>query len=166
MAIVIPVMHYRIRKWFSNHALLVNKVVRLAIGEQNGWLAASAILHLLAASGKKATTDALRVGSSTSSLFPEVPSHLMDSIWRPYGISSTRVQWLLFISFCPKCGFLEQFWPHKQCRIAITFYPCKPIESIYIWRASIFVREHGVHAGPKDYFVVVVVVVVVICGSI
>jgi hypothetical protein len=31
----------------------------------------------------------------------------------------------------------------------------------------IFVREHGVHAGPKDYFVVVVVVVVVvICGSI
>jgi hypothetical protein len=29
----------------------------------------------------------------------------------------------------------------------------------------IFVREHGVHAGPKDYFVVVVVVVV-ICGSI
>jgi hypothetical protein len=31
-----------------------------------------------------------------------------------------------------------------------------------------FVREHGVHAGPKDYFVVVVVVVVVvvICGSI
>jgi hypothetical protein len=25
----------------------------------------------------------------------------------------------------------------------------------------IFVREHGVHAGPKDYFVVVVVV---ICG--
>jgi hypothetical protein len=28
----------------------------------------------------------------------------------------------------------------------------------------IFVREHGVHAGPKDYFVVVVVVV--ICGSI
>jgi hypothetical protein len=30
----------------------------------------------------------------------------------------------------------------------------------------VFVREHGVHAGPKDYFVVVVVVVVVICGSI
>jgi hypothetical protein len=30
----------------------------------------------------------------------------------------------------------------------------------------LFVREHGVHAGPKDYFVVVVVVVVVICGSI
>jgi hypothetical protein len=29
---------------------------------------------------------------------------------------------------------------------------------------SVFVREHGVHAGPKDYFVVVVVVV--ICGSI
>jgi hypothetical protein len=29
---------------------------------------------------------------------------------------------------------------------------------------EIFVREHGVHAGPKDYFVVVVVVV--ICGSI
>jgi hypothetical protein len=28
-----------------------------------------------------------------------------------------------------------------------------------IW---LFVREHGVHAGPKDYFVVVVVVV--ICG--
>jgi hypothetical protein len=28
-----------------------------------------------------------------------------------------------------------------------------------------FVREHGVHAGPKDYFVVVVVVVV-IRGSI
>jgi hypothetical protein len=28
----------------------------------------------------------------------------------------------------------------------------------------VFVREHGVHAGPKDYFVVVVVVVVVICG--
>jgi hypothetical protein len=27
---------------------------------------------------------------------------------------------------------------------------------------EIFVREHGVHAGPKDYFVVVVV----ICGSI
>jgi hypothetical protein len=27
---------------------------------------------------------------------------------------------------------------------------------------QIFVREHGVHAGPKDYFVVVVV----ICGSI
>jgi hypothetical protein len=27
----------------------------------------------------------------------------------------------------------------------------------------LFVREHGVHAGPKDYFVVVVVVVV-ICG--
>jgi hypothetical protein len=26
---------------------------------------------------------------------------------------------------------------------------------------TIFVREHGVHAGPKDYFVVVVVV---ICG--
>jgi hypothetical protein len=25
----------------------------------------------------------------------------------------------------------------------------------------IFVREHGVHAGPKDYFVVVVVVVVI-----
>jgi hypothetical protein len=24
---------------------------------------------------------------------------------------------------------------------------------------SIFVREHGVHAGPKDYFVVVVVVI-------
>jgi hypothetical protein len=31
----------------------------------------------------------------------------------------------------------------------------------YYW---LFVREHGVHAGPKDYFVVVVVVV--ICGSI
>jgi hypothetical protein len=33
---------------------------------------------------------------------------------------------------------------------------------------AVFVREHGVHAGPKDYFVVVVVVVVVvvICGSI
>jgi hypothetical protein len=31
---------------------------------------------------------------------------------------------------------------------------------------SVFVREHGVHAGPKDYFVVVVVVVVVIRGSI
>jgi hypothetical protein len=31
---------------------------------------------------------------------------------------------------------------------------------------GLFVREHGVHAGPKDYFVVVVVVVVVICGSI
>jgi hypothetical protein len=32
----------------------------------------------------------------------------------------------------------------------------------------IFVREHGVHAGPKDYFVVVVVVVVVVVirGSI
>jgi hypothetical protein len=29
----------------------------------------------------------------------------------------------------------------------------------------VFVREHGVHAGPKDYFVVVVVVVV-IRGSI
>jgi hypothetical protein len=30
-----------------------------------------------------------------------------------------------------------------------------------------FVREHGVHAGPKDYFVVVVVVVVVVIrGSI
>jgi hypothetical protein len=28
--------------------------------------------------------------------------------------------------------------------------------------SSLFVREHGVHAGPKDYFVVVVVVV--ICG--
>jgi hypothetical protein len=27
---------------------------------------------------------------------------------------------------------------------------------------AIFVREHGVHAGPTDYFVVVVV----ICGSI
>jgi hypothetical protein len=26
---------------------------------------------------------------------------------------------------------------------------------------KVFVREHGVHAGPKDYFVVVVVVVVV-----
>jgi hypothetical protein len=25
---------------------------------------------------------------------------------------------------------------------------------------AIFVREHGVHAGPKDYFVVVVVVVI------
>jgi hypothetical protein len=25
-----------------------------------------------------------------------------------------------------------------------------------------FVREHGVHAGPKDYFVVVVVVAVVV----
>jgi hypothetical protein len=23
---------------------------------------------------------------------------------------------------------------------------------------SVFVREHGVHAGPKDYFVVVVVI--------
>jgi hypothetical protein len=36
------------------------------------------------------------------------------------------------------------------------------------YAVSIFVREHGVHAGPKDYFVVVVVVVVVvvICGSI
>jgi hypothetical protein len=33
--------------------------------------------------------------------------------------------------------------------------------------SMVFVREHGVHAGPKDYFVVVVVVVVVvICGSI
>jgi hypothetical protein len=32
---------------------------------------------------------------------------------------------------------------------------------------SVFVREHGVHAGPKDYFVVVVVVVVVVIrGSI
>jgi hypothetical protein len=29
---------------------------------------------------------------------------------------------------------------------------------------GVFVCEHGVHAGPKDYFVVVVVVVVVICG--
>jgi hypothetical protein len=29
---------------------------------------------------------------------------------------------------------------------------------------QVFVREHGVHAGPKDYFVVVVVVVVVIHG--
>jgi hypothetical protein len=39
--------------------------------------------------------------------------------------------------------------------------------NIGIWRMwRIFVREHGVHAGPKDYFVVVVVVVVVICGSI
>jgi hypothetical protein len=33
------------------------------------------------------------------------------------------------------------------------------------YKYHIFVREHGVHAGPKDYFVVVVVVVV-ICGSI
>jgi hypothetical protein len=33
-------------------------------------------------------------------------------------------------------------------------------------KCVLFVREHGVHAGPKDYFVVVVVVVVVICGSI
>jgi hypothetical protein len=33
-----------------------------------------------------------------------------------------------------------------------------PIQS----EISVFVREHGVHAGPKDYFVVVVVVV--ICG--
>jgi hypothetical protein len=35
-------------------------------------------------------------------------------------------------------------------------------------KCKVFVREHGVHAGPKDYFVVVVVVVVVvvICGSI
>jgi hypothetical protein len=32
-------------------------------------------------------------------------------------------------------------------------------------KCVLFVREHGVHAGPKDYFVVVVVVVV-ICGSI
>jgi hypothetical protein len=32
-------------------------------------------------------------------------------------------------------------------------------------KVALFVREHGVHAGPKDYFVVVVVVVV-ICGSI
>jgi hypothetical protein len=31
-------------------------------------------------------------------------------------------------------------------------------------KIHIFVREHGVHAGPKDYFVVVVVVVVVIRG--
>jgi hypothetical protein len=29
-------------------------------------------------------------------------------------------------------------------------------------KIHIFVREHGVHAGPKDYFVVVVVVVVVV----
>jgi hypothetical protein len=33
--------------------------------------------------------------------------------------------------------------------------------TFFWWNASIFVREHGVHAGPKDYFVVVVVV---ICG--
>jgi hypothetical protein len=31
------------------------------------------------------------------------------------------------------------------------------------YNCEVFVREHGVHAGPKDYFVVVVVV---ICGSI
>jgi hypothetical protein len=35
----------------------------------------------------------------------------------------------------------------------------------YVPIIPIFVREHEVHAGPKDYFVVVVVVVV-ICGSI
>jgi hypothetical protein len=29
-------------------------------------------------------------------------------------------------------------------------------------KINIFVREHGVHAGPKDYFVVVIVVVVVV----
>jgi hypothetical protein len=38
-------------------------------------------------------------------------------------------------------------------------------QNVIAEKFDIFVREHGVHAGPKDYFVVVVVVVV-ICGSI
>jgi hypothetical protein len=29
---------------------------------------------------------------------------------------------------------------------------------MYRLKKSFFVREHGVHAGPKDYFVVVVVI--------
>jgi hypothetical protein len=33
--------------------------------------------------------------------------------------------------------------------------PSKP----YYHSIIVFVREHGVHAGPKDYFVVVVVVI-------
>jgi hypothetical protein len=34
-----------------------------------------------------------------------------------------------------------------------------PVVSKESFVALIFVREHGVHAGPKDYFVVVVVVI-------
>jgi hypothetical protein len=48
-----------------------------------------------------------------------------------------------------------------------TFFPNKspptpPLPSPSFSCLVFFVREHGVHAGPKDYFVVVVVVV--ICG--
>jgi hypothetical protein len=44
-----------------------------------------------------------------------------------------------------------------------SFSPAFGSRSYYMTsKNSIFVREHGVHAGPKDYFVVVVVVV--ICG--
>jgi hypothetical protein len=45
------------------------------------------------------------------------------------------------------------------------FHCDKLNKSSYDLSITVFVREHGVHAGPKDYFVVVVVVVV-ICGSI
>jgi hypothetical protein len=38
----------------------------------------------------------------------------------------------------------------------------EPISLVCHNKFSLFVREHGVHAGPKDYFVVVVVVVVVV----
>jgi hypothetical protein len=47
--------------------------------------------------------------------------------------------------------------------VAINRAPSCTAETDFVPYTWLFVREHGVHAGPKDYFVVVVVVVV-ICG--
>jgi hypothetical protein len=58
----------------------------------------------------------------------------------------------------------------NHCAWVITVKLAAPslLSNIPLWTPTIFVREHGVHAGPKDYFVVVVVVVVVVVirGSI
>jgi hypothetical protein len=53
--------------------------------------------------------------------------------------------------------------PNIMLAPQLFFFCCRVGEGIKEALLHIFVREHGVHAGPKDYFVVVVVVVV-ICG--
>jgi hypothetical protein len=56
--------------------------------------------------------------------------------------------WILFTSFCPKCGFLEQFWPHKQ----ITFDdPSKQWASIFIAATMIIIVYGSILAPPSLY---------------
>jgi hypothetical protein len=87
----------------------------------------------------------------------------------------------LNVIFYAFCAFLTSFssreYFHKTNANDSIFvkYLREPKFNIYVqllsfpictFRVNIFVREHGVHAGPKDYFVVVIVVVVVIRGFV